>query len=193
MRVEGILIPLDVRDWSIEVFSVANALTKPAGASVTLLHVVTLNIAASENRIYERLAQEAHGHLERLAWDCLLPGIPASTCVRFGKPADEILAEAAESDANLIVLASRPPSLLRRLSCRFVPLVVERVVREARCGVFLTSATKRFDCERIWGRPENDIGAALGPLPEASNIESLASPLSEPAFATARRRHRAAA
>ena len=74
--------------------------------TVTLLHVVTLNIAAPEKGVYEALGRNAHRHLERLARECLHPGVATNIRVRFGKPAEEILSEAAAGKVDLIVLAS---------------------------------------------------------------------------------------
>jgi hypothetical protein len=51
------------------------------------------------------------------------------------------------------------------------------VIREATCGVFLTTAKKYFNCENIWGRPENDIGAMSDHLDGALKSKtSLALP-----------------
>ncbi len=112
----------------------------------------------------KQLGREAHWHLERLARGCLRPGVTTITRVRFGKPAEEILAEAADGNADLIVLASGLPSFWSRLFAPLVPRVVERVIREATCGVFLTTAKKWFNCENTWGRPEKETEAAAGQL-----------------------------
>src|ERR1035438_5194265 len=141
MNPERILIPVDIRKCPLEVFSAANGLANQPGANVTLLHVVTLNIGMPEKGVYEALARDAHAHLKRLARGCLRPGITTVTRVRFGKPAEEILTEAAAGNIDLIVLPSYPPSFLRRLFGPILPRVVERVIREAPCGVFLTSAS----------------------------------------------------
>ena len=121
MKLERILLPLDIRKCPLEVFSVVNGFAKQQGITVTLLHVVTLNIAAPEKGVYEALGRDARWHLERLARGCLHPSVAANTRVRFGKPAEEILAEAAAGSADLIVLASKPPSFWSRFfarSCR---------------------------------------------------------------------------
>jgi nucleotide-binding universal stress UspA family protein len=193
MKPERILLPLDIRKCPLEVFSVVNDLAKQSGVTVTLLHVVSLNIAAPEKGIYEQLGREAHWHLERLARGCLRPGVTTITRVRFGKPAEEILAEAADGNVDLIVLASGLPSFWSRLFARLVPRVVERVIREASCGVFLTTVKKWFNCESIWGRPGNDIVAASGPLDEAMESDPSRVSLTENAFASAQERHHAVA
>jgi nucleotide-binding universal stress UspA family protein len=107
MKPERILLPIDVIKWPVEVFSAANTFTNAPGATVTLLHVVTLNIAAPEKGVHEALGREALWHLERLARKCLRPGVATITRVRFGKPAEEILAEAVAGNIDLIVLAAK--------------------------------------------------------------------------------------
>jgi nucleotide-binding universal stress UspA family protein len=173
--------------------SVVNGFAKQQGITVTLLHVVTLNIAAPERGVYEALGQNARWHLERLARGCLHPSVAANTRVRFGKPAEEILAEAAAGSADLIVLASKPPSFWSRFFAPLVPRVVERVIREASCGVFLTTAKKWFNCENIRRRPEKAAEAAAEPLKGALEIGVLPVPLTEDAFASEREHHHAAA
>jgi nucleotide-binding universal stress UspA family protein len=193
MSLDRILVPVNIAKWPVEVFSVANTIAKHPNAAVTLLHVVTLNIAAPEKGVYEQLGREAHWHLERLARGCLRPGITMVSRVRFGKPAEEILAEAVAGNIDLIVLAAKPPSFWSRFFAPLVPRVVERVIRGATCGVFLTTAKKWFNCESIWGRPGNDIDAASGPLDEAVESEPSRVRLTEDAFASAQERHHAVA
>ena len=193
MKPERILLPLDIRRWPVEVFSVANSFAKQPGVTVTLLHVVTLNIAVPEKGVYEALGREALWHLKRLARKCLRPGVATIARVRFGKPAEEILAEAVAGNIDLIVLAAKPPSFWSRFFAPLVPRVVERVIREATCGVFLATAKKWFNCESIWGRPGNDIDAASGPLDEAVESEPSRVRLTEDAFASAQERHHAVA
>jgi nucleotide-binding universal stress UspA family protein len=193
MSLERILVPLDIRKWPVEVFSVANTFAKHPSATVTLLHVVTLNIAAPEKGVYEQLGREAYWHLERLARKCLRPGVAAITRVRFGKPAEEILAEAVAGNIDLIVLAAKPPSFWSRFFAPILPRVVERVIREATCGVFMTTATKCFNCEKLWGRPENEIGPVSDHLEGA--LEGRTSPVlrTEDAWASTREQQRAVA
>ena len=193
MKPERILLPLDIRNCSLEVFSVANDFARQAGATVILLHVVTLNISAPEKRVYEELAREAHWYLKRLARECLHPGVATTIRVRVGNPAEEILTEAAAANVDLIVLPLHLPSFWRRLFAPLLPRVVEPVVREASCGVFLTSATRRFNCEKNWGRSTDKIDPASDHLDGA--LESKPSPalLTENALASTRQRHCAAA
>jgi nucleotide-binding universal stress UspA family protein len=193
MKLELILLPLDIRRCPIEAFATVNGLANDSGSSVILLHVVTLNIAAPEKGVYEQLGREAHWHLERLAGQCVRPGLPTSIRVRFGEPAEEILAEAATAKVDLIVLASKLPSFWRRLFAPIVPRVVERVVREAACGVFLTTAKRRFDGENFWGRPGHESDTALDHLEEALDSKPSPARRTAAAFALARGERRAAA
>jgi nucleotide-binding universal stress UspA family protein len=193
MTPERILLPLDIRKCPLEVFSVVNGLASHPGATVILLHVVTLNIAAPEKGVYEQLGRDAHWYLERLAGQCLRRGVTTSIRVRFGKPADEILAEAEDEGVDLIVLASKLPSFWRCLFAPIVPRIIERVVREATCGVFLTAAKRRFNCEDIWGRPGSRTDAVSGQL--HGPLEGKSSPglLTADALAAARGQHRVTA
>jgi nucleotide-binding universal stress UspA family protein len=170
-----------------------NGLASHPGATATLLYVVTLNIAAPEKRVYERLARDAQWYLERLARGCLRPDIATNIRVRFGKPAEEILAEAATGNADLIVLPSYPPSLWSSLFAPILPRVVEQVIRKAPCRVFLASPQDRFDCEGVWGRPGNETDAASDHLDGA--LESRTSPVlrTEDAWASTREQHHAVA
>lgn len=193
MSPERILVPVDIAKWPVEVFSVANTIAKHPNAAVTLLHVVTLNIAAPEKGVYEQLGRDAQWHLQRLARGCLRPGITTVSRVRFGKPAEEILAESADGNVDLIVLASKPPSFWSRFVARILPRVVERIVREASCGVFLTTAKKWFNCENIWGRPEKETEAAADQLNGALETGVLPVAIAEHPFASKCEQHHAAA
>jgi nucleotide-binding universal stress UspA family protein len=192
MTPERILLPLDIRKCPLDVFSVVNGLANHPGATVILLHVVTLSIAAPEKGVYEQLGRDAHWYLERLAGQCVRAGVDTSIRVRFGKPADEILAEAEDEGVDLIVLASKLPSFWRCLFAPIVPRVIERVVREATCGVFLTAAKRRFNCEDIWGRPGHESDTALDHLDEALDSRTSPKLLNEDAFASVQESHRAA-
>jgi nucleotide-binding universal stress UspA family protein len=193
MKTERILLPLDIRKCPLGVFSVVNGLAKQSAVTVTLLHVVNLSVAAPENRVYEQLGREARWHLGRLARGCLRPGFTIVTRVRFGKPAEEILAEAVDGNADMIVLASGPPSFWSHLVARLVPRVVGGVIRRACCGVFLTTVKKWFNCENAWGRPEKETEVAADQLNEASETGVLPLPLGEDVFASRREQRRAAA
>ena len=193
MNPERILIPVDIRKCPLEVFPAANGLANHPGATVTLLHVVTLNIGMPEKGVYEALARDAHWHLKRLARGCLRPGVTTLTRVRFGKPAEEILTEAAAGNIDLIVLPSYPPSFLRRLFGPILPRVVERVIRDAPCGVFLTTARSRFNCENMWGRPGNEVEAGSKQVRGAFEWEASRFFQAEEATASTREQHHATA
>jgi nucleotide-binding universal stress UspA family protein len=189
MKPERILVPLDIRKCPLEVFSVVNGLVSHPGDTVILLHVVTLNIAAPENRVYEEHGRDAHWYLERLARGCLRPDITTSIRVRVGNPAEEIVAEAAAVKADLIVLPSQPPSFWRRVFGPILPRLTERVVREAPCRVLLASAPGRFDCEDAWGRAGSRLHGSSRNWERP--LTSKASPMPQPeeAFASAQESH----
>jgi hypothetical protein len=58
-------------------------------------------------------------------------------------------------------VAAKPASFWSHLFAPLVPRVVERVIREASCGVFLTTTRKWFNREAHWGRPVCETGVPL--------------------------------
>lgn len=161
MKPEKILLPVDVNRCPVEVFELVNGFAKRPEVTVILLHVVHLNIAAPANRIYADLGREAQCYLERLAGKHVHPIATAVAHVRTGAPAEEILAEAKAESVDLIILPTYGPSFLNRLRGLWKPAsqpvasrLVERLIREAQCGVFVVMAKTRFNCEKAWGRPE---------------------------------------
>jgi nucleotide-binding universal stress UspA family protein len=193
MKLERILLPLDIRKCPLEVFPVVNGLAKHPGATVTLLHVVTLSIAAPEKGVYEQLSRDARWYLERLARGCLRSDLATRIRIRFGKPADEILAEAAAGNADLIILSAYPPSFWSRVLGPTLSRVVARVIQKAPCNVVRAKAQSRFNCEDIWGRSGNRMDPMTKQLRGA--LEGGASRMLpvEEAMASTREQHRAIA
>jgi nucleotide-binding universal stress UspA family protein len=160
MKSERILLPVDVARCPLEVFELVNGLAKRPEVTIILLHVVSLNILAPENRVYEELGQEAQWYLENLANKHIPPMASTIAHVRVGNPAEEILAEAKAESVDLIILPTYGPSFWNRLKGLWtnvcipsVSTLAERVIREATCGVFVVLAKTRLNCERAWGRP----------------------------------------
>ena len=193
MRPHRILLPVDIRKCPLEVFSLVNGLAQLPDATVILLHVVTLNIAAPEKRVYEELGRDARWYLERLARGCLRPDIATIIRVRVGEPAEEILAETAAGNVDLIILPCYLPSFWKRLFAPILPGIVERVSWRAPCRVLRASARDRFNCEGVWGRAWNRMDAVSGHLDGAVESKSSLGLLTEAALAATRERHRIAA
>jgi nucleotide-binding universal stress UspA family protein len=159
--VTRILLPIDLTKCPLEAFDLANTFAKRPAATVILLHVVNLNILAPENRVYDELAREARGHLERLANEYLHPGVSTLIRVRTGKPAEAIVEEAKAEKVDLIILPTVRPSFWRRLCAPMVPSLVEKVARKATCAVLVARVQTRFSCQEAWGRQVCEISAAL--------------------------------
>jgi len=138
-------------------FDLVNGFARRPEVTVILLHVVNLNIPAPENRGYEELGEEAEWCLGRIAQQHIHPAASAITHVRFGRPADEILAEAKAESVGLIILPTYGPSFWNRLRGLWtnvcvppVSTLAAKVIREATCGVFVVLAKTRFNCEKAW-------------------------------------------
>lgn len=158
-----ILLPIDISRCPLEAFEVANGFGKHPGMTLVLVHVLRLNIAAPENRIYEELAQEAHWYLEQLAEQYLRWTGTLLIHIRAGRPAEEILKEAQSEEVDLIILPTYGPSLWRRLTGIWKtaadPIIsglAAIVLRRANCHVCMVTAKSRFNCEEAWGRLTNN-------------------------------------
>jgi nucleotide-binding universal stress UspA family protein len=153
------LLPIEIANCPFEVLEAVGGFAGRPDLTVILLHVVNLNIASPENRIYDELCREAHGHLHRLAHIYLrqIPNVVLR--VRAGEPEEEILAEAAEQKVDMIMVPSRGPSwwerassVLRRQPAVKVSRAANKIVRKAACAVFIVRAKTRFNCRKAWGR-----------------------------------------
>jgi nucleotide-binding universal stress UspA family protein len=101
-------------------------------------------MALYQTEMYQSLQEElkkvARGAVERAATFAGDSGVSASTVIREGLPADEIVKEAQDWGADCVVMATHGRSGLGRLvlgSC------AGRVVHDAPCPVLLHRATRR--------------------------------------------------
>ena len=139
---QRILVPHDFSKASVESLVTARDMAAEFEADVRLLHVVESHGASGGGPLekdpdlaeyYENVRAEAMDRLRQLIaaeW----AGVSAEACVRKGHPAIEILKEAYELPADLIVMASRGLSVLDRIS---VGSVAERIVHRAPCPVLI--------------------------------------------------------
>ena len=106
-----ILVPLAMHPQADAFVIAIGDLARGAGGTVRLLHVarpaqhvtdVDGRLVAYADQETLRLDAEAHDYLDTIA--LMLDGIPVERGVRFGDPADEILAEVADFGADLVVL-----------------------------------------------------------------------------------------
>jgi nucleotide-binding universal stress UspA family protein len=160
MKPQKILVPIDLRHFSPEIYEVINDLARNSSPKVVLLHVIHLNIQAPEARIYEELGREAYWHLNSLS-SFVAPNASIEIRVRFGRVTQEILAEARAEKTDLILLSPRQrPFWNWRLTLpwwsRGKPLfgsLAEGLTIGAGCQVLVASVKSTYDCELAWGRP----------------------------------------
>lgn len=134
MTSNDILVPVNLEKYSREGLEFAASVSAELPVRTTLLYVVELNIFPYSRRVYDELCREYLLRLQTLA-QCAFNKEPR-LCVRIGKPHEQILAQASESGAELIVMAiSKTP----RPKWRFGQTTIERVVRDAPCLTLVLS------------------------------------------------------
>jgi nucleotide-binding universal stress UspA family protein len=130
-----ILTPIDIRESHEGIVPVVAALARDHGATVRLLRVypVPQHVIGSDGRTVAyvdqetaRLTAEGLRDLERV--EAELAGVPVERAVRFGEPAEQILEEAAEFEADLIALGADRQGFLRTA---LAPGVADRVALKA--------------------------------------------------------------
>jgi nucleotide-binding universal stress UspA family protein len=136
-----ILVPLDLTNEPDAIARVVADAARGAGATVRLLHVAPVPAAVVDidGHVLSYADQEAaRWEAEALdslrAVEILLDGIPVECVVRFGDPADEILAEADAFGADLIALTAPRGAGLRRF---LLGGTAGRVFRRAETAVML--------------------------------------------------------
>jgi nucleotide-binding universal stress UspA family protein len=139
-KVRNVLVGVDFSDFSLQALHYAVGLATELGASLTVLHVVPadyglLNIGKEASRdLDEALQSQAAANLQRLAAKEIGDARSVELEVRLGRPAEEIIAGAAESKCDLIVLSTHGYSGLDHI---LIGSVAERVVRLAPCPVLV--------------------------------------------------------
>ena len=150
MKLTHILVPLDLTNCATDALKIVNRYAGNSGATVTLLHVVNLNILAPENRIYDEALASSRRWLERLASEYVNSGVNLRLQVRLGNPLREILAEARELDAGLLVLPVFQVSFWKRVFTAFMPSIAEKLARHAPCPVLVLRASTSVNCQDRW-------------------------------------------
>ena len=140
---KNILVPIDISagKGSTTAVAMAQDLAKMNDGKLTLLNVVELvtgyTSAYLPENYYEKTGAEAMGHLKEFAAKHGLADT-TETVVREGTPATEILNQAKDINADIIVIASHDPDL----SDYFLGSVAARVVRRAHCSVMVVREAK---------------------------------------------------
>jgi nucleotide-binding universal stress UspA family protein len=111
-----ILVPTDLSGHTTRAADMARDMGRTARARITLFHVIEMLSAATYEEFesfYRGLERRASSHLTSLVSHFEGSGLDVATTVVYGKPAEEIVRFAVESQVDLIVLASHKVDLSR--------------------------------------------------------------------------------
>jgi nucleotide-binding universal stress UspA family protein len=102
-----ILLPIDLTDRHQRALSLAADLARSSGGEVLLLHVIE-NIPGleSEEGFYRRLEQVSSKHLGKLSEQLTAQNIPSRALVLVGKRGRDIVRQAREWNADLVILTA---------------------------------------------------------------------------------------
>lgn len=104
-----ILVPIDLSDRNENALRTAFELAVPAGARVSVLHVITRvsGIPFGELKaFYDQLEAKAHARLSASLRKHAPPGIDARAVVLIGEPARDVVRWAERQRVGLIVIGS---------------------------------------------------------------------------------------
>jgi universal stress protein A len=137
-RPAKILVSTDFSDNARQAFPYAKSYAETFGSEVFLLHVIEkagfnpkdVPLVLSDKQIL----QQSHEELKVLAAGEFSPPVRVQTLVRQGKAAEEIVAAAKEFNIDLIVIATRGRTGLKRA---LLGSTTELVMRQAECPVLV--------------------------------------------------------
>jgi nucleotide-binding universal stress UspA family protein len=130
-----ILVPLDGSEVAEGIVSEVEDLASGTGAEVIVLQVLpeTGVLPTTAHQEFNKAKQYLDGIVQRLASQ----GIKASTAIRYGKPAEEIVDYAQTSDADLIAMCTHGRSGVSRW---VFGSVAEKVLRGTSLSILLCRA-----------------------------------------------------
>jgi V/A-type H+/Na+-transporting ATPase subunit D len=142
-----LLLPVDGSATSQAVARQAIELARRENSALVLVAVVdeaVRNVLAGyahrpPEEVQQELADNGRRYLNQAAQWAQQAGVPAEKKLRVGMAHHEVLAEARESEASLIVLGRGAEHELRGL---FVSRVLRQIVDESRCPVLVLSAER---------------------------------------------------
>jgi universal stress protein A len=128
-----ILCPIDFDDNSLAALRLGACLAKRDQATLYLMHVIRIMEEATvvAPTIFERDEQTTQAELQKFVQN-QLRGISHTLVLRYGNPAEQIIAAEAKLGADLVVMATHGRTGISHL---FFGSVAERVVRESVCPV----------------------------------------------------------
>ena len=130
-RLQRLLVPLDFSGKSRQALRYAVPLAQKFSARIHLVHVLPADGKKDRDEtIQQRMA--ALKRLGQMAEQYIPPRLRAEYVVLSGKPANAILALAAEHSIDLIVLTTKGESGVRRA---LVGSTAETIMRQATCPV----------------------------------------------------------
>jgi nucleotide-binding universal stress UspA family protein len=140
VHLETILVPTDLRPDSKVALSFALALAQKFEANLVLLHVFAepyssdTEIGAGTGRLLDATREAAEREVARLEQQLRDQYSKCRSAFRIGSPFEQILREAADLKASLIVMASHSYGWFDRL---VDGSDAERVLRQAPCPVLI--------------------------------------------------------
>ena len=128
-----ILCPIDFDGNSLDALRLARRIAERDNATLYLLHVVPPQdpLVMSAPAITQRDEEHARTELQKVS-NAELKGGDHEVLLRFGHPAEEIVAAGSETKAELLVMATHGRT---GVSHFIMGSVAERVVRESACPV----------------------------------------------------------
>jgi nucleotide-binding universal stress UspA family protein len=145
IRAERLLLPIDLAKYPLEILPLANGFTKPFDGKIIMLHV------SEPKKGFEGLddCRQAERHLRRIGQH-LSATVEASYRVRTGVAHEEILAEAAASQADLILLPVFAPSIWKRVVGSACGETARRVIAGSSTKVFVVNVRTQLNCLKRW-------------------------------------------
>jgi nucleotide-binding universal stress UspA family protein len=141
-----ILVPIDVGDPGVarEALEAALALARSFDSAVRLVHVASpiapvAPMAAIPQRLYDNIGAAEQAELARIAGRLGLPDGKVTTAVRIGSAYPELLAEAKEWGADLIVVGAHTRSVATYL----LGSTAIEIGRNAKCTVMIVRSPLR--------------------------------------------------
>jgi nucleotide-binding universal stress UspA family protein len=148
MQFDRLLCPIDFSETSERAFDHAVALARWYDSRVTVIHVPALLLAPvpGEGDPLPITRNELAQRLEDFVAPARTAGVTIETGLRDGDPVREILREAEDGAANLVVIGTHGRSGFERL---VLGSVAEKILRKAKCPVLTIPPGERSDAPAV--------------------------------------------